>query len=503
MKTLLSKLKRNLPENKHVWKSFTMTALPVVFSVFLFALNSFVDNFMSINITGGNQALSYANAWTEIEIGIIASTTIIGTALFSQYVGKRDWYKVKEIINIRILFNIGISLIFAIPCIIATKQMIELISGFDNAMSDNIKNQAIEYLRMIVVSWILNAISFTLAMILREKNHGSVTVFTSIITLAINITLNSIFIYNLNLGIVYLAYSTLISIFVSIIFMLLWTWIKDRTIFCNLLKIFVISSHIAKQFFKRFGSFILFAIGSIFVNIRFIFWNAGYGTGTIGESVLRISAATILGITGMFFNIFWTTFESMSATIAVYVGTKLGINDIERAKINAKQLQGFHLIMGIVIALCALIIAFTVPYMNFLTGGYEKELQNFYSNNPIPDGYTLNQIISNGKKIFLQNIKYTLIGISVFIPMFVWFVSRARIIAIGGLTNISAATETIIEALHIGFLAIQCYLWNTIVSFSWAYFIFFAVEIVKLISYEIVYKNVNWARNITHSKTID
>ena len=233
--------------------------------------------------------------------------------------------------------------------------MIELISGFDNAMSDNIKNQAIEYLRMIVVSWILNAISFTLAMILREKNHGSVTVFTSIITLAINITLNSIFIYNLNLGIVYLAYSTLISIFVSIIFMLLWTWIKDRTIFCNLLKIFVISSHIAKQFFKRFGSFILFAIGSIFVNIRFIFWNAGYGTGTIGESVLRISAAT----------------------------------------------------------------------------------------------------------------------------------------------------ETIIEALHIGFLTIQCYLWNTKVSFSWAYFIFFAVEIVKLISYEIVYKNVNWTRNITHSKTID
>ena len=54
--------------------------------------------------------------------------------------------------------------------------MIELISGFDNAMSDNIKNQAIEYLRMIVVSWILNAISFTLAMILREKNHGSVIV---------------------------------------------------------------------------------------------------------------------------------------------------------------------------------------------------------------------------------------------------------------------------------------------------------------------------------------
>ncbi len=116
---------------------FTMTALPVIFSSFIFSLNTFVDNFMSINIAGGNQALSYANAWTEIQLGIIAETTIIGTALFSQYLGKKDWAKVTEVINLRIIFSVVICLIFAIPCAAASQFMVKLVSGFDH-ISKNI-----------------------------------------------------------------------------------------------------------------------------------------------------------------------------------------------------------------------------------------------------------------------------------------------------------------------------------------------------------------------------
>ena len=52
---------------------------------------------MAINLPGGNESLAHANAWTEIQLEIIAVTTIIGTALFSQYVGKKEWNKVKEV----------------------------------------------------------------------------------------------------------------------------------------------------------------------------------------------------------------------------------------------------------------------------------------------------------------------------------------------------------------------------------------------------------------------
>ena len=92
-------LRNNLPNNKKVWKAFTFTALPVVFSSLVFSLNAFVDNFMAITSPGGNESLAHANAWTEIQLEIIAVTTIIGTALFSQYVGKKEWNKVKEVNN--------------------------------------------------------------------------------------------------------------------------------------------------------------------------------------------------------------------------------------------------------------------------------------------------------------------------------------------------------------------------------------------------------------------
>ncbi len=504
MLVFLNKIKKNFPTNKKTWIAFTLTALPVILSSFIFALNSFIDNFMSINMAGGNQALSYANAWTEIEIGIISATTIIGTALFSQYYGNKNWWKVTEVLNLRMIFSFFICMIFVIPFVFATNFMIDVISGFDN-ISENIRSQACDYLQLITVSWILNSWAFTMAMILREKNHGAITIISSVLTVMVNVILNSIFIYVLNYGIIYLAYSTIVSQTIAIAFMMIWTWFNDRRIFINIFKIFNVSPHILKQFFKRIWSFLLFAIGSIFVNIRFIFWNVGYGTGSIGDPVLRLSSATVLGITGMFFNIFWTTFEAMSATVAVYIGKELGQGNIDIAKKRAKELQGFHFVVGLVIGLIALCFSFVTEKMNFLAEGYEKELKNYYLDqaNPIPNGYTLDQILNQARIEFLSNIKLSLLGITVFIPLFVWFVSRRIIIAVGGLTNIVATTEAIVGGLQIVWLVIICYTFSNLVTFPWAYFIFFLSDVPKFFVYEILYHKVNWARTLTHSQTID
>ncbi len=339
-------------------------------------------------------------------------------------------------------------------------------------------------------------------MVVRERNHGFISMLCSVIMLIINISLNSIFIYGLKQGIEFLAYSTIISNVVAIIFLMTWIWFKDRTIYVNVFLIFRVSPHIFKQFFKRIWSFLLFAIGSITVNIRFIFWNIGYGTGTIGQSDLRISSATILGITGMFFNIFWTTFESMSATVAVYIGNQLGSNNIDQAKTNAKQLQGYHLVIGTIIGLIALIFCFITVYMIFLAGGYEKEIKEFYEGKLSID--QINELLDKGRKVFLTNIRNTLLGITVFIPMFVWFVSRSRIIAVGGLTNTVGIVEAISGILQIGWLCMICFgLVKLNVSFSWAYFIFFLADIPKCVAYEIVYHKVDWAKNITHSNVIE
>ena len=244
----------------------------------------------------------------------------------------------------------------------------------------------------------------------------------------------------------------------------------------------------------------MFVIGYLTIILRFTLWYLGYPIGKIGNDYLRISAATILGITGMFFNIFWTTFESLSATVAVYVGKELGDNKIDEAKKNAKQLQGYHFVLGIVIGLIALTFAFTTQYMTFLSEGYLKELRNYYKLyiNEIPIGMSLDQILNEGQYEFLQNIKNSLIGIIVFIPMFVWFVSRNRIISIGGRTNVVALIESLGGIFQIlWLLMIVLGLTKLNIIFAWSYFIFYISDIVKWLIYEVVYYRIDWAKNVT------
>ncbi len=485
-------IKRHFPHNKQVWKRYLFTSIPVILSAMVFALNAFVDNFMSTNIEGGNQALSYANTWTELQIGIISTTTVVGASIFAQYLGKRDIHSVKQVINFRILFSLSIAILFAIPSWITPNNMIRLISGFDNDIVSSAFNNAIIYLRLITISWIINSIWFTMSIILREKKHAIASFISSLISLIINVILNSIFIYGLKLGIEFLAYSTIISNIVSLSFVFLFIIVRDREILINPFKIFKISFHILLQFIRRSSSFILLAIGSILITIRFVFWNIGYPTGSIANPEYMLSAANILGISGMFFNIFWTTLESVNANINIYVGRKLGKSDFEIAKKNAKELQGFHLILATIMGLSLFLFSFVIEHMRFLARGYELSL---IASNPEINQTTINEAIT----IFMSNLKFTLWPLSFFMPMFIWFITKSRTISAGGHTNIVALIEAISSGLQIAWLCLIAYVFNknNQLPFPWAYFIFFLSDIPKMIVYEIVFYRINWLRNIT------
>lgn len=493
----INTIQEHFPSSKQQWKKFTLTSLPIIFSSIVFALNAFVDNFMSTNIEGGNQALSYANTWTEIEVGIIGLTTLIGSSLFAQFLGKQDFLKLKEVINCRLIFAIGIALFFAIPSWIVPWDMVSLISGFDKNMLNIVHIYATDYLRLITISWILNAIWFTMSMILREKHHGLVSFFSSLISLITNIVLNSIFIFGLNLGIEFLAYSTIISNVLALIFVFSFIVIKDKHLGVNPLKIFQISKHIWKLFFKRSFAFVFLAIGSIAVTVRFVIWNIGFPTGSIGNPLFVISAANILGISGMFFNIFWTAFDSVNANVSIYVGKELGANNFDTAKLHAKQLLGFHLVVAVIISLLLFICSFGIEQMRFLANGYKEGLishleQIYYQGN-------INEIVNEAVNDFMENLKFTLWPLCLFIPMFIWFITKSRIISAGGYTNVVALVEAIAGILQLGWLAIICLLISNpqnAMSFPLAYFLFFLADIPKLIVYEILYKKINWVKNI-------
>ncbi len=494
-------IKKYFPSSKGNWIKYLKTSIPVILAAMVFAFNSFVDNFMSTTIPGGNQALSYANTWTEIEIGIISLTTIVGSSIFAQYVGKQDVPKIKEVVSFRILFALFISLLFAIPAMAIPTQMVELISGFDENMSINVKNNASSYLRIIAISWIINAISFTIAMVLREKHHGIASFVASLISLIINVVLNSIFIFGLHYEIVFLAISTIISLVLSTAFAIGFIAIKDRDILVNPLKMFKISKTILIKFGKRTPSFILLTGGSLTVTFRVLMWNIGYPTGSIGLPEYRLSAAAVLGIAGMFFNIFWTTFESINANIAVFVGRELGHDNFDQAKKNAEELLGFHATIAAIMGLMLFAITWAVRYSPFFAHGFELDLEDYYKNNTVLTEQEYMPIVKAAGNELLKNIQYNLFPLCFNMPMFIWFITRNRVISAGGLTNLVSTIEMISGGLQLGFIALICFVFNdrTInsLSFASAYSIFFVSDWIKFITYEIVYRKVNWQKNIT------
>lgn len=498
MNSIWFKFRSYFPSNLVQWKKYILNSLPIIFSAMIFSLNSFVDNFMSTNIEGGNQALAYANTWTEILIGIISLTTIVGSAIFAQYFGKKDYKNLSEIINLRMLFSFGIALLFAIPTWVSSYGMIRLISGFDENINSIIVNNAQKYLTLITISWLINSLWYTSSIILRETHHGIVSFISSLISLLINILLNSIFIYCLNKGIEFLAYSTIISNILSFSYVIVFKFIKDRKLIWNPFYFYKVSKEIFIHFFSRWLSFLLLAIGSITVSLRFLIWNIGYPTGSIGNPIYELSAANILGITGMFFNIFWTTFESINSNVSIFVGKELGCNNIKNAKNQAKELLGFHTILAIFMGLIMFSLSFGIEKMTFLSKGYQLVLES-------SSQFSLtSEQINDAVNIFMENIKYTLWTLSLFMPMFIWFITKNRIICSGGNTLYVSIVEACSGSLQLLWLWLIGDVFNGSnhdqLSFAWAYFIFFLSDIIKFIIYEILERKSNWAKNITINK---
>ena len=490
----MSNLKAFFPANRGRWIKYTLTSLPVIFSALIFALNSFVDNFMATIIPGGNQALAYANTWTTIVTGIIAATTIIGSALYGQYFATNDVKKIREIIRGRIVIALGITIIFTIPALIWPEFLMQIASGFDQNVDQKIMNSGSRYLRWIAISWLFSTWGYTMAMILRESGYGNATLISSCLCLGLNIVLNIIFINLINKDLELLSYSTNISLIIgSIVFFVIYIFIKDKRLLWNPLKMFAIPLIVWKQFIKRIPSFLLFCIGSITVSIRYVFWNHGYPTGSIGNNPeYQIAAANILGISGMFFSIFWNTFESINANVTIFVGRELGENNYLEAKKNAKELQGFHMCVSIIMALLLVIVSVLITKMNFLTEGYKSLLEQ--QNPPINS-----DVITSGAEVLLVNIQNTLWPLAWNIPFWVWYITKNRIISTGGKTNLTASIEAIVGLISTAWIvSINYSIICKQIEFPWAYALFFVPDlIIKTACYEWIYYKVEWARNIT------
>ena len=488
---IINNIKANIP-SKNKAKIYWKTFYPILIGSLLFALNGFVDNFMVGDIEQGGTALSTVNSWTNILIGILIGVSASGSVVMSQFYFNNNFEKAKQISKIRYILSFSLAITLAILIWTIPREMngIFLKKESDNLVDINAYNKAMknadEYSRIIAIQWIFISISFNLGNQLRETKHGNVAMYWGIATLLVNITLNSILIYQVKMGVEGAAWASVFARIIAITIGVIYIILKKVKIAFNPIYLFKITKEMWKEYFKRW--FMLFSFSTVifFITFRNYFYDAGYeaGTNTLG---IGVSAMSVLALSGAIMEMFIITFRTLAAMSSIFVGSELGKNNPKQAIQNAKELRVFTTSVAFMLSLILVVFSICVPYMKFLS--HSK--------------YDENGILTFDGEANLIQIRNSLFIVAFFYPIWIWFSCTYRVGIAGGHGKLFALTDWIIsgpvQLLWLALIAykiipsndyIQRHFWVT-----WC--IFLLSDLLKLVLQEIWFHKTHWAISIT------
>ena len=217
------------PMNKLFWKM----GLPMIISMVLQALYNVVDSIFVTNmgVKGAiaNQALTFAFPIQIMIIAIGVGTGVGLNALLSKNLGENNKEKVNKIAGNGIFLSICIYLIFLIFGLFGSEWFISLFT--DNK---EILEMGTIYLK-ICTCFSLGSIGYTVyERFLQSTGKTMFSTISQISGALVNIVLDYIFIYPLNMGVEGAAWATIIGQFVSLFVAMIFHYTKNHEIDGNL-----------------------------------------------------------------------------------------------------------------------------------------------------------------------------------------------------------------------------------------------------------------------------
>ncbi|QJG67102.1 MATE family efflux transporter [Mycoplasma phocoenae] len=514
MENITSKnfFKTHLPADKQTWKLFLKMTIPVVIGELIFALIGFVDNFMVTHIPNGINALSYANTWTGILMIFFMTINILASMLVGQYYGSKQYSNLNQIMALRVWTYLIIATAFFIPVWVAPEKMITIVAPLDDASLES----SVKYLQYISFSWFGLAIAWNTNGLLNEAGKSKFALFSAIGALLSNITINAIFIYGLKQGAESAAFGTIISLAVNITLDEIWMYWQDKNIWINPKNLFKITNKIFKVYAKRIFAFGVAIGGMIVIPMRMFLWNRAYPPGSVGEDYMRLSAASVLTLTESLASIFSATTAACGANVSVFVASQLGKGNFDLAQKNAKSLKGFHSLLSLFFSLLLVAFSLIIYMTGALSNGSQTEVmermssvdfdQSIISALSVEFNITDKQLIiekaaANAANQSVLVLLTTSLVIAAVNPLWNWFYTTSAVISSGGRTTLSGVTTYISQWAHLLWLILIAFVIvpRSHISLPIAYVLFYLFDIIRLIIYEIVQYKFNWLINITQT----
>lgn len=337
-------------KDKEFLKKFFSVSFPVMLHAFILFIVNFLDNIMVSSVSNESVSAVYAVNQVTYILMIASYGVIIGAGVFiQQFNGANDVKNMKQAFCYKCLIML-IFLTIAITFFYLVGPKIVYMYCKSDTNSEEIFRLAKIYLYAIILSFIPYCLSIIYTTTVREIGQTKYALIAGSIAFGVNLCLNALFIYVLNLGVFGAALGTIVARILELI-AIVYICHHKKFGFCeNLFKEFKVEKSLAVKITKKglvfLANELLWVIGMTMLSLAY---------------AQRENVLSALSVVSSISNIFNIIFQGLSIGIGVLVGAYLGESKFKEAKDYAKKVYMLGLLVSIIFGFFIIVLSPVLP----------------------------------------------------------------------------------------------------------------------------------------------
>ena len=336
-------------KNKGFYLSLVAIALPISLQALLQNFVNMLDTVM-IGRLGSTEiaAVGLGNQIFFILNMILFGITSGGGVFIAQFWGKQDIKGIRKSLGLMTGIAVFAALVFTILGLLIPYKMIGLYSP-----DPQVVKVGGDYLRIVCLSYIPTAISFSITLSLRSTERVKLPLVCTSISLITNAGANYLLIFTAGLGVKGAAIATIFSRLVEVMILLIWSYTHEYEV-CGKIR----------ELLGFDWSFVLKYIKIAFpVIINETFWGLGTSVYNAIYAHAGTDSFTAYSITGTISQLTWVFCMGFGNGIGVLIGKRIGEKKFDEARSYAFRSMWFMPLVGACVGILLLPLSKLLPLL--------------------------------------------------------------------------------------------------------------------------------------------
>ncbi|MGL5313330.1 MAG: MATE family efflux transporter [Peptostreptococcaceae bacterium] len=352
--------------DKEFYKKLFLITLPIVLQSLITSSLNMLDTMM-IGKVGEVELASVgiANQYYFLFSLLVNAIAIGSGVLIAQLWGKKDIKNVKRVLSRSLIYGLILTTLFMILGLIIPEKIMQIFSK-----DSKVIEIGIEYLRIVIISYLFTSISFTFSSGLRSIGNTKLPMYASLIGLIINGVLNAILIFGYfgitPMGIKGAAIATLIARVVECLIITVTVYTRVDVLKLRIKDGFKLPKLLGDTLFKVTLPIFINETCWAFGNITYTAIYASIGTG----------AAASIQICTTIMNLFMIVTFGLANASVVIIGNEIGANNEEQAISSSKKISSLSIKISILLSIFMIITA--KPIVSFFNVSEAVKLSSQY-----------------------------------------------------------------------------------------------------------------------------